>query len=521
MKNLSIKNKLTVVLSIIMLCGMLAVGASLGGLLRVEKQVMEMTARDQALAFASTEMLAQGLQMEQALRNIVLDFNNERAHKNMAEAAREFTQLTEQATQLASHDAATLEALQAITELRNRQQPIQARIVKLAEQEPSAAIVLINTDETPLWRNLRGRLVDLTKVKKTELQAAVSNIESIGKTTVRTSVSIGILALLVLVVAGYWLTRSITRPLAEAVDAANRLAAGDLTLRLIPGSRDETGQLIAAMANMVARLAQTIGAVRNASDTLGCASQEITSTAQCLAQSSTEQAASVEQTSASVEQMGASIERNSGNAKLTDGIATKSAHAAGEGATTVRDTVVAMQQIAAKIGIIDDIAYQTNLLALNAAIEAARAGKHGKGFAVVAAEVRKLAERSQVAAQEISQVAQGSVQLAERAGTLFDDILPSITKTSKLVQEISGASLEQSSGVGQIHAAVNQLKQTTQQTASASEELAATADTMSGQVDELQQLMSFFQLGATHEVPRPSRVTTSRQSTPALCLATA
>ena len=192
--------------------------------------------------------------------------------------------------------------------------------------------------------------------------------------------------------------------------------------------------------------------------------------------------------------MSASVSQNAENAKVTDGMASKAAKEATEGGGAVKSTVTAMKQIAAKIGIIDDIAYQTNLLALNAAIEAARAGEHGKGFAVVAAEVRKLAERSQVAAREISEVAGSSVELAERAGKLLDEMVPSINKTSDLVQEITAASNEQSTGIGQINGAMNQLSQTTQQNASASEELAATSEEMSGQAEKLQQLMAFFRL---------------------------
>ena len=225
---------------------------------------------------------------------------------------------------------------------------------------------------------------------------------------------------------------------------------------------------------------------------LASASQEVSATAQSLSQASSEQAAGVEETSASIEQMTASIAQNTENAKITDGIATQAALEAARGGEVVKATAAAMKQIASKISIIDDIAYQTNLLALNAAIEAARAHEHGKGFAVVAAEVRKLAERSQVAAQEISKVASDSVDLAEQAGVMFDALAPNIRKTSDLVQEIAAASEEQSSGVRQINSAVIQLSQTTQVNAASSEELAATSEEMSAQAEQLGRLMAVF-----------------------------
>ena len=292
----------------------------------------------------------------------------------------------------------------------------------------------------------------------------------------------------------FWVTRSITGPINEAVSVANKLAEGDLTSRIVIDRRDELGQLLTAMQSMVSKLFEIITEVRSSADNLSSASEEISATAQSISQASSEQAASVEDASASVEQMTASINQNTGNAKVTDGMAAKAAREATEGGVAVNSTVDAMKSIADKIGIIDDIAYQTNLLALNAAIEAARAGEHGKGFAVVAAEVRRLAERSQIAAQEIGQVAKNSVSLAEKAGKLLDEIVPSINKTSDLVQEISAASEEQSSGVGQINGAMSQLSQVTQQNASASEELAATAEEMSGQAEQLQHLMAFFKV---------------------------
>ncbi len=301
----------------------------------------------------------------------------------------------------------------------------------------------------------------------------------------------------VLLCVFWFVRRSVTRPLAKAVAVAARLAEGDLTVRLDANSNDEIGRLLSAMQHMAGQLARIISEVRSAADSLTGASEQVSATAQSISQGASEQAASVEETSSAIEQMGASINQNAENAKVTEGMASQAAKEAAEGGQAVTQTVAAMKSIADKIGIIDDIAYQTNLLALNAAIEAARAGDHGKGFAVVAAEVRKLAERSQVASREIGQLAGSSVQLAEHAGKLLETMVPSIRKTSDLVQEIAAASEEQAGGVKQVNEAVGQVNQATQQSASASEELAATAEEMNGQAEQLQQLMRFFKLDST------------------------
>jgi len=320
---------------------------------------------------------------------------------------------------------------------------------------------------------------------------------------------IGTVAVLISILLGYLITRSLIRQLggepAYAAEVVQRVARGDLSVEVTTREGDTTSML-AAVRTMTTTLAQIISDVRSSADGLASASEEVSATAQSMSQASTEQAASVEETSASIEQMSASIAQNTENAKVTDGMAGKAAREADEGGQAVRETLVAMKTIADKIGIVDDIAYQTNLLALNAAIEAARAGEHGKGFAVVAAEVRKLAERSQVAAQEIGTVAKSSVALAERAGSLLSEMVPSINKTSDLVQEITAASEEQSAGVEQINGAMLQLSQITQQNASASEELAATAEEMSGQAEQLQQMMEYFTLSGSpvaQQVTRP------------------
>jgi methyl-accepting chemotaxis protein len=274
-------------------------------------------------------------------------------------------------------------------------------------------------------------------------------------------------------------------------------AEGDLTQRIGHDYAGLFGQVKDSANSTAENLTRVLAEVHAAADALSGAANQVSATAQSLSQAASEQAASVEETSATMDNMSASIKQNSDNAKVTDGMATKTSSEAVDGGRAVNDTVAAMKQIAAKIGIVDDIAYQTNLLALNAAIEAARAGEHGKGFAVVAAEVRKLAERSQEAAREIGELAGKSVFTAERAGNLLDQIVPSIQKTSELVQEIAAASSEQSESVLQIGAAMGQLTRATQQNASASEELAATSEELSGQAKQLQQSIAFFKTGGT------------------------
>jgi methyl-accepting chemotaxis protein len=291
--------------------------------------------------------------------------------------------------------------------------------------------------------------------------------------------------------------------LKKMVGAAVDMAAGNLTVKVTPQSeRDALGN---ALADMVGRLNQTITEIRLGATGLTAASAQVSATSQTLSQGTSEQAASVEETTSSLEQMSASITQNAENSRQTEQLAVRGAKDAEDSGRTVKDTMVAMRSIADKVTIIEEIAYQTNLLALNAAIEAARAGEHGRGFAVVATEVRKLAERSQSAAKEISGLASSSVKVAERSGQQLDELVPSIRKTADLVQEVAAASSEQSSGVAQINKAMTQVDQVTQRNASAAEELASTAEEMASQAEALQHLVSYFRVASFEGAsPRPS-----------------
>ena len=299
----------------------------------------------------------------------------------------------------------------------------------------------------------------------------------------------------VLVLCYMFVTRTVSKPLAEAVELAERIAEGDLRGTLKIGRQDEVGRLRAAMRTMSEKMSRTIAEVIGGATALASASAQLSSTAQSLSSGTSEQAASVEETTSSLEEMSASITQNADSSRQTEEMALKGAKDARKGGQDVKDAVEAMQTIAQKISIIEEIAYQTNLLALNAAIEAARAGEHGRGFAVVATEVRKLAERSQAAAKEIGGLASSSVKVAERAGRSLVEMVPAIEKTAELVQDVTAASQEQAAGVAQVNKAMNQLDEVTQRNAAAAEELSSTAEELAAQSEALQQLMAFFRPG--------------------------
>ena len=273
---------------------------------------------------------------------------------------------------------------------------------------------------------------------------------------------------------------------------ADRFSEGDLTSAV--KVRSEQDRLGASWARMSSQLSRTIENARSASASVSLAAQQLTSSSNVLSNGTAQQAASVEETTASLEQMSSSITQNADHSRHLEQMAMKGAQDAEEAAGSVADTVQAMKTISERIGIIQDIAYQTNLLALNAAIEAARAGEQGRGFAVVAAEIRRLAERSQTAAKQISELTTGSLGIAAMSGQKLKQLAPSIRRTADVVQELAAASAEQAAGVGQMNRAMAQVDQVTQQNASASEQLSATAEELRQQAESLEQLLAFFKV---------------------------
>lgn len=320
--------------------------------------------------------------------------------------------------------------------------------------------------------------------------------------TARTGIFIFLgLAVLIAIGISTFVVRSITQPLSIALATLESVAEGDLTVKVEVHSTDEVGQMLTSMKKMVQNLSKTVLDIAGAAGNVASGSEEMSSTSQQLSQGASEQAASAEESTSSMEEMQASIQQNADNARQTDKIASKAADDAKASGDAVAKTVKAMKEIAEKISIIDEISRKTDLLALNAAVEAARAGEHGKGFAVVASEVRKLAERSQTAAGEISRLTIDGVSVADSAGTLLGKLVPDIQKTAELVREIAAASAEQSTGTSQVSKALQQLDQVIQQNASAAEEMSTGASELADQAESLQGSIAFFKVDGGQEAP--------------------
>jgi methyl-accepting chemotaxis protein len=391
------------------------------------------------------------------------------------------------------------EAREKITHMREALAGYDDGFEKVREQLRAGTITNpfdANRAITPFKDHIRGLETNARVFRGEELQGRRDRVaEETARATTIMTVLLAVIVLFAIVVC-LVIARSVTRPLAQIVEVADTIASGDLSVEIPEDRGDEVGKLQSAMAQMSRSLREVIGELRNGAAALSSAASQVSATSIALSQGTSEQAASVEEVSASLEEMGAAIAQNADNSRSMEQMSLSGARDAGDAGVVVKQTVAAMKSIAERVGLIEEIAYQTNLLALNAAIEAARAGEHGRGFAVVATEVRKLAERSQIAAKDIRAVAGDSVGVAVTAGERLDELVPRIRKASELTQEVAAASSQQAAGVAQMTKAVSSVDQVTQRNASASEELASAAEELSAQATTLHQAAAFFRVDA-------------------------
>lgn len=377
-------------------------------------------------------------------------------------------------------------------------QKVFSKIQKLAtdntDESIAEAYTLSSTDGRATATSAIDIINGIVKKNQKAMEDAAKDADDLYASATRNMLLMLITSIVIAIGISFWIINSISKSIATANAAIKQVADGDLTVTIVNESKDEIGDLLDNFKVMVDKLKEVLTFVITASDNIASASMQMSSTSQEMSQGTQEQAASAEEISSSMEQMVSNIQQNTDNAQQTEKTALKAADDMKEGSRAVNQTVDSMRKIADKIGIIGEIARQTNLLALNAAVEAARAGDHGKGFAVVAAEVRKLAERSQVAAAEINDLSSSSVSIADKSGRLLEQIVPNIQNTAKLVQEIAAASQEQNTGADQVNNAIQEFNKVIQQNAAGAEEIASSSEELSSQADHLKEAIAFFRI---------------------------
>ncbi len=491
--------------------------SSIGALMNAQREFHRYTQTEQAVEQSLAEMYAQGLQMGQAMRNILLDPQNPKAFDNLKTAEKDYNAAFARA-QTSAQGSELEAALSKLPALRAAQKLAQDKVLGLVAANTDAKEV-INKEETPAWRELKAELLKQGKAATQVSQATYARVSSTISMAVAVSIGLAVLAALVTLVLSLRMMSTLRKELggdpAAARAALQAIAQGDLDTRIDNQGGSES--LMGVMAQMDASLKKLVTEVRDSASSIATASSEIAQGDADLSARTESQAAALEQTSASMEQLSDTVKQNANNAAQANQLALNASAVAVQGGEVVAQVVDTMRgineasrKISDIISVIDGIAFQTNILALNAAVEAARAGEQGRGFAVVASEVRSLAGRSAEAAKEIKTLINTSVErveqgsaLVDQAGTTMHDVVTSIKRVTDIVGEISAASNEQSMGVSQVGEAVSQMDQVTQQNAAMVEEMAAAAASLKAQAQDLVQTVSVFKLGDTQGVGQP------------------
>ncbi|MFN4266871.1 MAG: methyl-accepting chemotaxis protein [Aquabacterium sp.] len=487
---------------------LVALAFSLWGLMSTQNKFDHYISTEQATADSVNEMYAQGLQMGQALRNVVLDPSNKKAYENFETAEKKYAEAYAKA-QVAAAGTELKAAISSLEALRSTQAAKQVQVLEAVKADQATAMEVLKKQETPAWRELRAQLLDL--VAKSRDMAAVSHQETQASGQRAKTISMLVAAIAVAVSAAMLLVlkKTVANELggdpADARRALQHIANGDLTYRVATSQHEG---LLGELQKTQQRLQDLVSEVRDSTNSIHTASAEIAVGSQDLSMRTEQTASSLQQTASSIMQLTDAVKHSADAARQANQLAVSATEVAQRGGEVVSQVVSTMgdinassQKISDIIGVIDGIAFQTNILALNAAVEAARAGEQGRGFAVVASEVRSLAQRSATAAKEIKTLigasvdkVEGGARLVADAGQTMNEIVASVQRVTDIVAEISHSSQEQSEGIMQVNHAIAQLDQMTQQNAALVEQSAAAAESLKDQGTRLSGVVGTFRL---------------------------